>query len=477
MENLDAPTLRKQNTVAGGDTSICSGLQLPCTFAGYELVEEVARGGMGVVFRARQLDLNRIVAVKMIIDGHFANGDDVRRFRAEAEAAANLDHPGIVPIYDVGIHNGRHFFSMAFIDGETLNDRLIQGPVDAIDAANFLAPVADAIEYAHQSGVVHRDLKPSNILIDKHNRPRVSDFGVAKTASDCGLTMQGELVGTPSYMPPEQAQCKLDEINAISDVYSLGAILYAMLTGRPPFQSANQLDTLHQVVHENALAPRKLNSKIPSDMETITLKCLEKQPARRYATAAELASDLRRFAAGAPIHAKPPGVVRRTGAWFRDNILLAGMSGLTTIVLVAGMLGLAYRCRMEMDNSAVLADEIHSMKEKANEHALRADISDMQRKQLDAHWRYADSERLTLLAEKTAGQDRRLAILLAIEGCKRLHDGGLPWEDRPAIVFLQNLIGTNSNEFVELVTVASERAGRKLTEEEKSQYLLHIERE
>ena len=413
----------------------------------------------------------------MIIGGHFANGDDVRRFRAEAEAAANLDHPGIVPIYDVGIHNGRHFFSMAYIDGETLSDRLIHGPVDAIDAAKFLAPVADAIEYAHQAGVIHRDLKPGNILIDKHNRPRVSDFGVAKTATDCGLTMQGEIVGTPSYMPPEQAQCKVDEINAVSDVYSLGAILYAMLTGRPPFQSANQLDTLHQVVHEKALAPRKLNSKIPSDMETITLKCLEKQPARRYATAAELADDLRRCAAGDPIHAKPPSVVRRSSAWFRDNFLLAGMSGLTTIVLVAGMLGLAYRCRMEMDNNAVLTDEVHAMKEKADQQKLRADVSDMQRKQLNAHWRYADSDRLALLAEKLADQDKRLAILLAVEACERLHGAGLEWEGRPAIMCLQDLIGTTSNQIVELVEVATERAGRQLTEEEKSQYLLHIGRE
>ena len=213
--NLDAPTIQSQSdTAAGNESRRCASTSWPVRFGRYELLEQVAKGGMGVVFRARQLDLNRTVAVKMIIDGVLANDDDIQRFLAEAESAAHLDHAGIVPIYEVGQHDGRHFFSMAFVDGESLAGRLTSGPLESREAASLIADVADAIEYAHGQGVIHRDLKPGNILLDQCGRPRVTDFGVAKQVSspDRGLTIQGELLGTPSYMPPEQARGDTEEV-------------------------------------------------------------------------------------------------------------------------------------------------------------------------------------------------------------------------------------------------------------------------
>lgn len=478
MDHLDAPTLQEANSSEEHAAALACSLTLPCRFDDYELLEEIARGGMGIVFKARQIDLNRIVAMKMILDGHFADQADVKRFRAEAEAAANLDHPSIVPVYEVGNYEGRHFFSMAFVDGETLTERLNAGPMDATEAARFLAPIADAIHYAHQQGVIHRDLKPGNILIDRKQLPRVSDFGVAKTPTDSGLTVQGQLVGTPSYMPPEQALGKLDEVTEKSDVYSLGAILYAMVTGRPPFQSANQLDTLHQVVHEQVVPPRRLNSQIPRDMETITLKCLEKLPAMRYGSAGALAEDLRRLVAGERISARPPGLHRRASVWFRDHIMLAGMSGLTTLVLVAGLAGLAYRCRMEMDQCSVLAGEISTIKEDASQESLRADMADMKRKQMDITWRYADSERLALWSEKLARRKETvLAILLAVKACERLHEAGLDWNEKPAVICLRKLIHSDSQDMAELLSLAKTRVGRELTEEEYNQYIHPARRE
>ncbi len=228
-------------------------------FGDYELQAEIARGGMGVVYRACQLSLNRTVALKMILAGQLAGEADVRRFYAEAEAAANLDHPGIVPIFEIGQFEGQHYFSMALVEGTSLAAMLAEGPLPPREAAKILKQVAEAVEYAHGTGVIHRDLKPANVLIDKHGNARVTDFGLAKRVQNVSdLTGTGQILGTPIYMPPEQAAGKTEEVRETADVYALGAILYAMLTGRPPFQSDNSLDTLLQVLEREPVAPRRL---------------------------------------------------------------------------------------------------------------------------------------------------------------------------------------------------------------------------
>ncbi len=304
-------------TVLGQDPSATPGASEPTRiryFGDYEILREIARGGMGVVFQARQVSLNRLVALKMILAGQLADDTDVKRFYNEAEAAANLDHPGIVPIYEVGQHEGQHYFSMGFVEGQSLSQRLADGPLPAREAAELIRRVSEAIEYAHQHGVIHRDLKPANILLDASGNPRVTDFGLAKRVQgDSGLTGSGQIMGTPSYMPPEQAGGPRGEVGPAADVYSLGATLYALLTGRPPFQAASAMDTVLQVVSEEPVPPRRLNPAVDRDLETICLKCLEKEPARRYATAAALGEDLRRFLAGEPVLARPIGARRDSG--------------------------------------------------------------------------------------------------------------------------------------------------------------------
>jgi predicted Ser/Thr protein kinase len=281
-------------------------------FGDYELLEEIARGGMGVVYKARQISLNRTVALKMILAGQLASEDDVRRFHTEAEAAANLDHAGIVPIYEVGQCEGQHFFSMGYVEGASLAGKVAGGPLESREAAGLVMAVAEAVHYAHQKNVIHRDLKPANILLDSLGRPRVTDFGLAKRVTgDRGLTASGQILGTPSYMSPEQASAKLDLVGPHSDVYSLGTVLYELLTGRPPFRAASPVDTLMLVIDTHPVPPRLLNPQIPRDLETVTLKCLQKEPALRYATAQELADDLRRFLQGDPIRATSVNLLDR----------------------------------------------------------------------------------------------------------------------------------------------------------------------
>jgi serine/threonine protein kinase len=246
----------------------------PQRFGNYELLEALGQGGMGVVFKARQLGLNRIVALKRIRSVQFASDDEIQRFHVEAEAAAALDHPGIVPIYEVGQVGGEPFYSMGYVAGESLQERLTVGPLSPRIAAELVRQIAEAVEYAHDRGIIHRDLKPSNILLDADGRPRVTDFGLAKrTAEDNGLTMTGQVLGTPAYMPPEQAQSQHDRVGPRSDVYALGAVLYALLTGRPPFQAATRDEIIRQLLHDEPLAPRKLNPSIPVDLDTIAFKC------------------------------------------------------------------------------------------------------------------------------------------------------------------------------------------------------------
>ena len=303
----------------------------------YELLTEIARGGMGVVYRARQVRLNRIVALKMILAGQFAGPADVQRFHTEAEAAAQLDHPGIVPIYEVGEHDGHHFFTMGFVDGGSLATRLLMGPLAPREAALLVQQIAEAVQYAHEHGVIHRDLKPANILLDRTGQPRISDFGLAKNIHhDSGLTASGQVMGTPGYMPPEQASGNANQVQEVADVYSVGAILYALLTGRPPFQADTVIDTLMQVTEREPVAPSALNAKIPRDLETICMKCLEKDRRRRYPSARELAKELQRFLEGRPILARPVSAAERGWRWCRRNRVVASLLLLVCVSLVAG---------------------------------------------------------------------------------------------------------------------------------------------
>ena len=279
--------LRKSQEVRSVTQTIEPAVILHSTFVGdYELLAEIARGGMGIVYKARQRKLNRIVALKVTRAEHLASCEDLQRLDVEAMAAAQLDHPNIVPIYEVGEADGRRYFSMAFVEGESLAETLAAGPLLPYRAAELIKLVAQAVAYAHRHGVIHRDLKPSNILLDAGGMPRITDFGLAKCAdTESGLTQVGQIMGTPSFMSPEQAEAKSDHVGPATDVYSLGATLYCLLTGRPPFQAATPLETIKQVVEREALSPRQLNHAIDRDLDTICLKCLQKRPERRYASA------------------------------------------------------------------------------------------------------------------------------------------------------------------------------------------------
>jgi eukaryotic-like serine/threonine-protein kinase len=323
-------------------------------FGDYEITRELARGGMGIVFLARQISLNRPVALKMILVGQLADDDAVRRFYLEAEAAANLDHPGIVPIYEVGEHQGQHYFSMGFVEGPSLSGLLASGPLPPRQAADLMVNVAEAIEYAHRRGVIHRDLKPGNILLDRGGNPRVTDFGLAKKLKeDSGLTGSGQIMGTPSYMPPEQAGGRPGEVGAAADVYALGATLYALITGRPPFQAATAIDTVLQVISDEPVPPRRLNPSVPLDLETVCLKCLEKEPGKRYASAAALGEDLRRYLANEPVRARPVGKPERIWRWCRRNPVVSSLVAGIASALLLGIVVSAYEARRAWEEKSV----------------------------------------------------------------------------------------------------------------------------
>jgi len=307
-------------------------------FGAYELLHEIARGGMGVVYKARQTTLNRIVAVKMILGGQLASDHQVKRFLVEAEAAANLNHPGIVPVYEFGEHDDTHYFSMALVDGPSLAEKAAENPLDSDEAADLVRKVAEAVAFAHGRGVIHRDLKPANILIEHGEEPRITDFGLAKRIEDDSeLTKTGAILGSVFYMSPEQADGRIEDTGTTSDVYSLGAILYKLLTGRPPFQAATVVETINQVVGHEPVPPRRLNPRIPKDLETICLKCLEKDASHRYNSADELADELRRFLEGQPIRARPIGRWAHLWRWCRRNPLPASLAAGLAVALLAGV--------------------------------------------------------------------------------------------------------------------------------------------
>jgi hypothetical protein len=325
-ESLHAPEPDESGTassVPGQET----GPELPSTgsaerpelpsIPGYEILGELGRGGMGVVYKARHTRLKRSVALKMILGGALVGPEHLARFRTEAEAVARLQHPHIVQIYEIGEHNGLPFLALEFVDGGSLSARLAGNPQQPAEAARVVETLAGAMHAAHQAGVVHRDLKPANVLLTTSGAPKVTDFGLAKQLDDpSGQTQPGAIMGTPSYMAPEQAAGDKD-IGPAADVYALGAILYECLTGRPPFRGATVLDTLEQVRTQEPVPPRALQPNLPRDLETVCLKCLQKEPARRYGSAAELAADLRRFQEGKPILARPVGRLERAVKWAR----------------------------------------------------------------------------------------------------------------------------------------------------------------
>jgi WD40 repeat protein/tRNA A-37 threonylcarbamoyl transferase component Bud32 len=326
-----------------------------CTVGDYELESEIARGGMGVVYKARQKSLNRIVAVKMILAGQLASAEEVRRFLAEAENAASLDHPNIVPIHEVGSHGGQPYFSMKLIEGGHLGQRLYEFTSDPKAAARLIATAARVVHYAHQRGILHRDLKPANILLDSQRQPHITDFGLAKRIQgDAGRTQTGVIVGTPCYMSPEQVAGQSKSLTTAVDVYALGAILYELLTGRPPFKAATPLDILLQVMHDEPVPPGKLRPRLDADVETICLHCLRKEPQRRYDSALAVAEDLERWLAGEPIQVRRPGGWQRAVKWVRRKPARAALAAVSIVAMLALFMaaaGMVYNAQLGEVNS------------------------------------------------------------------------------------------------------------------------------
>jgi serine/threonine protein kinase len=378
-------------------------------FGQYELLSEIARGGMGIVYRARQRNLNRIVALKMILSGAIAAPEDVKRFYTEAEAAASLEHSNIVPIYEIGEHEGQHFFSMALVDGKSLAEPLKSGPLGAKEAAAIMAKVADAIDYAHSKGIIHRDIKPANILIDAKGEPKITDFGLARIdEGDSILTRTGLILGTPSFMPPEQASGKVRDIGAHSDVYSIGATLYCLLTGQAAFQGSSPLETLNMVLNEPAKEPRSIVPSIPKDLQTICMKCLEKKPQDRYPSAGAVSKDLHCFLNGEPITARPPSPMIKLRYWIKKHpkLISRTFAALASLLLIA-MMGFWWKSeqvRMEVLNAKAEAEV--ALKKSVVERMEAETVKAMAEKSRD------DALMQRQLAEEHAKEERRFRVQL-----------------------------------------------------------------
>jgi serine/threonine-protein kinase len=308
-------------------------------FGDYELLEELARGGMGVVYKARQRGTNRVVALKVVLGGPFASEEENRRFAVEAEAAASLDHPNVVPVYEVGEHRGWRYYSMKLVEGASLARQVNRYVDDPRAAALLIATVARAVDHTHRAGLLHRDLKPSNILLDHQGRPHIADFGLAKRLDGSGqLTRSGALMGTPSYMAPEQASGDHAGLTPAADVYALGAILYELLTGRPPFRAPTVPETVVQVLEREPTPPRELRPGVPRELEWICLRCLDKSPSRRYPSAGALAEALECYLRGEDVDEGPGGLALRARRWIRrDPGLVARIAGLAIILVLTQM--------------------------------------------------------------------------------------------------------------------------------------------
>src|SRR4030095_2574654 len=306
-------------------------------FGDYELLEQIGRGGQGVVFRARQKSLNRIVALKVIGLGHWATAAHLKRFRLEAEAAASLEHPGIVPIHEVGERDGSCYFSMKFVEGGHLDGVVRREAMPPRRAAELIAKVARTVHYAHEHGILHRDIKPGNILLDRKGEPHLTDFGLARLVeSESNVTRTMEVLGTPSYMAPEQAVGNNAAVSSVTDVYGLGAVIYQLLTGQPPFAGGTTYETIKLLLDTEPRQPRLLNPKIDRDLSTICLKCLEKDPKRRYSSALALAEDVERWLKHEPIRARRTGIFGRGKKWVRRNptvaLLIVSLTALAAVI-------------------------------------------------------------------------------------------------------------------------------------------------
>src|SRR5262245_24292481 len=333
----DAPTQPQPNQSAAASAS-----ELPVV-RGYELLSLLGRGGMGIVYKARQLGLKRLVALKMTLGGPHTSAEELARFRAEAEAVAHLQHPNIVQVYEVGEQAGCPYFALEFVNGGSLQKQLAGAPQPSQAAAQLLDVLARATHYAHEHGIIHRDLKPGNVLLTKEGIAKITDFGLAKQLQeDIERTQSGAILGTPSYMAPEQARGKPKEIGPAADVYALGAILYEMLTGRPPFKAETSWDTLQLVISQEPLPPSRLHPKVARDLETICLKCLEKEPRKRYGSAHGLAEDLRRFLAREPIMARPVSKPERLWRWCRRKPGISSLAAAVILLALAGVVGLIF---------------------------------------------------------------------------------------------------------------------------------------
>lgn len=413
---LEAPTHRSapRPLLVPGPTSQ---LSCPPVLEDFEFVSEIARGGMGVVFLAKQRSLDRVVAVKMVLPARLGSPADVAQFRVEARAAANLQHPSIVRVFEVGEQEGQHYYTMEYIQGESLAERLRHGPLGANDAASLLIPVAEAVQHAHDRGVVHRDLKPGNILLDREGSPHVTDFGLATRGGRDSARPTG-MAGTPSFMSPEQAGGREADVGPLSDVYSLGAVLYAAVTGRPPFEAASDWETTLLVLEQPPAPPSLLNRSIPRDIEAIAMKCLQKAPAARYRSARQVADDLRRFLAGEPVFARRGDWLYLARGWLRRNLLLAGISSLATGLL------LAFTCLVALAYGA----------ESRSRLALEAQLAELQgelaavsaaRRKVDQdlqEWRELGArqttERLLVASRMAATSDPELANALLCEATR-----------------------------------------------------------
>ncbi len=370
----------------------------PAPVAGYEILGVLGRGGMGVVYKARQIGLNRLVALKMIHATDHGDPRQLARFRTEAEAVARLRHPNIVQVYEVGEAEGCPFLSLEYVEGGALSQYLNGTPLPARQAAELTEALGRAVDHAHTQHILHRDLKPANILLQAPGLlpgglavPKVADFGLAKRLDqEKGQTHAGTVIGTPSYMPPEQAEGRIKDLGPAVDIYALGAILYELLTGRPPFKGETLMDTVRQVVHEEPVSPVRLNSKVPFDLQVICLKCLEKEPRRRYVSAAALADDLRRWLNGEPIRARPAGALERAVKWSRRRPAAATLIAVSVLALAA-LIGLAVW--HDADTQAH-NQRLHLEKTRADEQRDRADglRSEAEQRELVArrYWYVAD---------------------------------------------------------------------------------------
>jgi serine/threonine protein kinase/WD40 repeat protein len=435
------------------------------TISGYEILEGLGRGGMGVVYKARQVSLNRLVALKMVLAGSHAAARDLARFRTEAEAVAHLQHPNIVQIHELGEHNGLPYFSLEFVAGGSLAQKLGGTPQPAQPAAELVETLARAVHVAHEHGVIHRDLKPANILLavvscqlsvvseerapsalttdnwQLTTVPKIADFGLAKYLEDDrpgsapgGLTQTGTVLGTPSYMAPEQAAGRLPDIGPATDVYALGTILYEMLTGRPPFQGMTPLDTVQQVQVQEAVPPRRLQPKVPLDLQTICLKCLQKEPRKRYGSALALAEDLARFRRGEAIWARPVHPLERLGRWCGRNPVLAGMTAAVAVLLVVLALQVwraAVRLQEERD-AAVRSQERAERAEAEATHELWQSYIDQARLVRTSQEPDRRGQGLAFLAQ-AAAIDTSLDVRNEVIACLALPDLRLiqRWEGKP----------------------------------------------